>query len=361
MSRTATCTVDPGALRHNLACARRAAPHSRVIAVIKADGYGHGALHVARTLAADADRFAVARLDEALALRAGGVTRPLLLLAGALEPADVATAAAQELELVVHSAWQVELLERARPAQPVGVWLKVDSGMHRVGVDPGEAQALWQRLDRAVAVAGTPRLMTHLACGDQPDNAHTAAQLAAFATATAGLAAERSIANSAGVLNWPESHGDWIRPGIMLYGGSAREGAFGPELGLRPAMNLDTRLVAVYRRAPGDTVGYGAAGVCPEAMNVGVAAIGYGDGYPRHARQGTPVLVNGRRAALLGRVSMDLITLDLRQVPEAKVGDPVRLWGEGLPADEVAACAGTIAYELLCRVAPRVTRRVLEG
>jgi alanine racemase len=163
------------------------------------------------------------------------------------------------------------------------------------------------------------------------------------------------------VLNWPESHGDWIRPGIMLYGGSPRAGVSGPELGLRPAMNLDTRLIAVYSRQPGDTVGYGAAGVCPEAMNVGVAAIGYGDGYPRHARQGTPVLVNGQRAALLGRVSMDLITLDLRQVPEAKVGDPVRLWGEGLPADEVAACAGTIAYELFCRVASRVARRELEG
>jgi alanine racemase len=356
MARTATCTVDPGALRHNLAIAREAAPGSRAVAVIKADGYGHDALRVARALADDADRFAVARLEEALALREGGVGKPILLLAGALEPADVDAAAAHGLDLVVHSAWQAELLERARPSRPVGVWLKVDSGMHRVGVDPDETAALWRRLTECDAVAGSPRLMTHLACADEPGNDHTAAQLATFAAATAGLEAERSVANSAGVLAWPESHGDWIRPGIMLYGGSPLAGRLGPELGLRPAMTLETRLVAIHARRKGDTVGYGAAGVCPADMNVGVAAIGYGDGYPRHARQGTPVLVGGRRAALIGRVSMDLVTLDLRDVPGARVGDPVRLWGDGLSADEIADCCGTIAYELFCRVASRVAR-----
>ncbi len=357
MARTATFTVDPAALRHNLAVARRAAPRSGAIAVIKANGYGHGALRVARALADSADRFAVARMEEAVTLREGGVSLPILLLAGALEPADVELAAAHDLELVAHSAWQVELLERARPARPVGAWLKVDSGMHRVGVDPADAPGLWRRLAEAPAVAGTPRLMTHLACADEPGHPHTVAQLEAFAAATAGLDAERSLANSAGVLNWPASHADWIRPGIMLYGGSARAGHAGPELDLRPAMNLDTRLVAVYPRRKGDTVGYGATGVCPEDMPVGAAAIGYADGYPRHARQGTPVLVNGQRAALLGRVSMDLINIDLRSVPDAKPGDPVRLWGEGLPADEVAECAGTIAYELFCRVASRVVYR----
>jgi len=357
MSRTATFSVDPGALRHNLTVARRQAPNSRVVAVIKANGYGHGALRVAAALADDVDGFAVARIDEALALREGGVLQPILLLGGALDATDVDVAAVHGLDLVVHSAWQVDLLERARPAHPVGTWLKVDSGMHRVGVDPGTVKALWQRLAQSTAVAGVPTLMTHLACADEPGNAHTEAQLATFAGATAGLEAERSMANSAGVLAWPGSHGDWIRPGIMLYGGSPLAGKVGPEVGLRPAMTLETRLVAVYPRRRGDTVGYGATGVCPDDMNVGVAAIGYGDGYPRHARQGTPVLVNGQRAALIGRVSMDLLTLDLRAVPEAKVGDPVRLWGEGLPADEVAACADTIAYELFCHVAPRVACR----
>ena len=355
--RTATFSVDPDALRHNLAVARRAAPNSRVVAVIKANGYGHGALRVARALAGDADRFAVARMEEALVLREGGVTQPILLLSGALEPADVELAATHDLELEVHSAWQVELLERSRPERPVVTWLKVDSGMHRVGVALGDAGALWQRLAEAPAVAGAPRLMTHFACADEPDNPHTKAQIEAFDAVTSGLDAERSLANSGGVLNWPASHADWIRPGIMLYGGTARIGRLGPDLDLRPAMNLDTRLVAVYPRHKGDTVGYGAAGVCPDDMPVGVAAIGYADGYPRHARQGTPVLVNGRRAALLGRVSMDMITIDLRAAPDAKPGDPVRLWGEGLPADEVAECCGTIAYELFCRVAPRVAYR----
>ena len=354
MSATATCTVDPAALRHNLAVARRAAPGSRVVAVIKANGYGHGAVRVARALAGHAERFAVARMEEALALREGGVSAPILLLAGALEPADVDLAAAHALDLEVHSDWQVELLERCRPARPVGAWLKVDSGMHRVGVAPEAARGLFARLAEAPAVAGTPRLMTHFASADEPDNPQTAAQVEAFAAATSGIDAERSLANSGGVLNWPASHADWIRPGIMLYGGTARAGVHGPDLGLRPAMHLDTRLVAVYPRRRGDPVGYGGVGVCPEVMPVGVAAIGYADGYPRHARQGTPVLVNGRRAALLGRVSMDMITLDLRAVPDARPGDPVRLWGEGLPADEVAECAGTIAYELFCRVAPRV-------
>ncbi len=356
MARTVTCTVDLAALRHNLAVARTAAPHSRIVAVVKADAYGHGALGVARALAGDADAFAVARMEEALALREGGVTAPLLLLSGALEPADVDLAAAHALELEVHSAWQVELLERARPARPVAVWLKVDSGMHRVGVAPDTARALWRRLAEAPAVAGPPRLMTHFACADEPDHPQTPAQIEAFAAATAGLDAERSLANSAGILNWPASHQDWVRPGIMLYGGTARAGRLGPDLGLRPAMHLDTRLIAVYPRRKGDTVGYGAVGICPADMPVGVAAIGSADGSPRPAGQGTPVLVAGRRAALLGRVSMDLVTLDLRAVPDARPGDPVRLWGEGLPADEVAACCGTIAYELFCRVAPRVAR-----
>ena len=357
MSRTATFSVDAAALRHNLAVARKNAPNSRVIAVIKANGYGHGMLRVAAALAADTDHFAVARLEEALTLREGGVTKPILLLAGALDAADVDVAADHDLDLVVHSAWQVELLEHARPKRPVVAWLKVDSGMHRVGVAPVEAQKSWQRLAETDAVAGMPRLMTHLACADEPGNAHTAAQLATFADVASRLEAETSVANSAGVLAWPQSHGDWIRPGIMLYGGSPLVGKAGPELDLRPAMTLETRLVAVYPRSKGDTIGYGATGICPEDMTVGVAAIGYGDGYPRHARQGTPVLVNGLRASLIGRVSMDLLTLDLRDVPGAKVGDPVRLWGDGLPADEIAECAGTIAYELFCRVTSRVTYR----
>lgn len=356
MTVGASARIRRDALRHNLAAARLAAPGTRVLAVIKADAYGHGIVRAATRLS-DADGFAVARLSEARSLRTHGERRPILLLEGVASTDELHEAASLGTMLTVHSEYQVEMLATTRTAQPLSVWLKVDSGMHRLGVPPERAAVLWQRLSHLDTVTGPVRWMTHFSSADDPQDDATARQIARFEAAVGALPGERSLANSAGVLAWPASHGDWIRPGIMLYGGTARVGRLGPDLDLRPAMNLDTRLVAVYPRHKGDTVGYGAAGVCPDDMPVGVAAIGYADGYPRHARQGTPVLVNGHRVALLGRVSMDLVTLDLREVPDAKPGDPVRMWGEGLPADEVAACCGTIAYELFCRVAPRVVFR----
>lgn len=354
----AHAVVDRNALRHNLARVRAAAPGARVMAVIKANGYGHGAVRAAEALAG-ADAFAVACIAEAQELRAAGVTQPLVLLEGVFTVRELQWASLNRCECVVHTAEQVTLLEQTAVEWPLPVWLKIDTGMHRLGVAPEQTAALAVRLDAAPAVAGV-RYMTHLACADERDSAATPAQLQCFDQAVASLPGEQSVANSAAILAWPAAHRDWVRPGIMLYGASPFPDSDGVQADLRPAMTLATQLIAVQQCRRGDRVGYGAAYECPDDMPVGVAAIGYGDGYPRHAPAGTPMLVNGRRAELIGRVSMDMLCVDLRGQPEARIGDPVVLWGDGLAVDEVARHAGTIAYELLCRVSPRVEMRERE-
>ena len=351
--------IDLDALRHNLGVVRAAAPASRVWAVIKADAYGHGVARAAAALA-DADGFAVARVDEGLALRRLGADRPVLVMEGFADAGELAAAQEAGLQLAVHDRWQVELLAGQRSAGPLSLWLKVDTGMGRLGVQPPEADELAERLRRfgdGVVLTG---LMTHLANGDDPTHPLTATQCA-MARALAGrLGLPLSIGNSAGILAHAQARSDWVRPGIMLYGGSPLLDRDAADLGLRPAMTLTSRLIAVRWLAQGAVVGYGSTFVCPEAMTVGVVAIGYGDGYPRHAPPGTPVLVRGSRAPLIGRVSMDMITIDLRPIPDAAVGDRVTLWGDGLPVEEIAGCVGTINYELLCRLSPRV-RQVSSG
>jgi len=359
MTRAAHALIDISALRHNFTQVRKAAPASRIVAVVKADAYGHGAARVARALD-EADAFAVARIEEGAQLRACGVEKPILALSGVSGDVELARAEELNLDLVVHHESQVALLARARLARPLGVWLKVNTGMHRLGFDPASLSDAWRRLESSASVASPMRLMTHLARADERGHAATGEQIARFwALAEAG-SAETSLANSAGVLGWPESHGDWVRPGIMLYGISPFVGGRAEGEGLRPVMTLMSRLVAVNRLREGQAVGYGGTWVAPEDMPVGAVAIGYGDGYPRHAPSGTPVLVNGRRAALIGRVSMDLLSVDLRAQPAAQPGDPVTLWGRGLPAEEVAAHVGSIAYELVTRVAPRVVREEVD-
>lgn len=353
MTRGAAARIDLTALRHNFERARRSAGSARVLAVIKADAYGHGALRVARALG-DADGFGVARIEEGIALREGGVVKPVVLLSGVPSADDLPEAAHHRLQLVVHHPAQIEALESVTVSERLDVWLKVDTGMHRIGIAPDEALAAWHRLADCASVAGPPVLMTHLACADDAEHPATRAQLARFAPLVRSSGAPWSMANSAGLLGWPETHGAWVRPGIMLYGISPFLGARAEQMDLRPVMTLETRLIAVNRVPRGESIGYGATWKAPEDMVVGVAAAGYGDGYPRHAPSGTPVLVNGRRAALVGRVSMDMISMDLRGQPHAAPGDPVVLWGRGLPAEEVAARVGTIAYELVTRVSPRV-------
>ncbi len=359
MTRGARAVIDIAALRHNLSRVRAAAPNSRVLAVIKADAYGHGLLRVAAALAGAVDGFGVARIDEALVLRRAGITRPVLLLEGIHAPEQLAEVRAHDLEIVVHHPVQLDWLEAAPRGEPVSVWLKIDTGMHRLGFAPGQAAPAYARLCACPAVVAPPRLMSHLACADERDDPRNAAQLALFAESVRDLAGERSLAQSAGLLGWPMAQGDWVRPGIMLYGVSPFTGTVAAEFDLRPVMTLGSTLIAINRFRKGNAIGYGASWVCPEDMPVGVAAIGYGDGYPRHAPAGTPVLVNGRRAALVGRVSMDMICIDLREQPEAGVGDPVVVWGETsegmrLPVETIAEQAGTIGYELLCGVTSRV-------
>ena len=353
--RATRVEIDLGALRHNLGRAREAAPGTRTMAAIKADGYGHGLVRVARALQEDADALAVACIDEALSLREEGVEGTIVLLEGFFQAEELPLFRDLGLEAVVHHPRQLELLEQARLDGGVRVWLKVDSGMHRLGFLPEAVPAAWERLLRCQA-ADPVGFMTHLARADDKADPATGEQLAAFHRATGELGGLHSVANSAGVLGWPETHGHWNRPGIMLYGVSPFLGGRGPVEGLKPAMTLRSELIAVNHLRQGDAVGYGGTWVCPEPMPVGVVAAGYGDGYPRHAPSGTPVLVNGRRVPLVGRVSMDMLSVDLRSQPEAAVGDPVTLWGEGLPVEEIADAAGTIAYELLCGITQRVQR-----
>lgn len=352
MARPTRAVLDAGALRHNFARVREYAPQARVMAVVKADGYGHGLEWVARNLP-DADAFGVASMEEGERLRGVGVAQPIALLEGFFSRDELPRIAAQQLEPVVHIPDQVAALE-AFYGTPIKLWLKLDSGMHRLGFPPADVPEILERLKRCPAVAEV-RFMSHLANADDLADRATPSQLDRFSSAVAADAV-RSVANSAGIVGWPASHFEWVRPGIMLYGVSPLLGRTAEHLGLRPVMTLESRLIAVQERRKGDAIGYGGSWRCPEDMRIGVAAVGYGDGYPRHAVAGTPVRVAGRLAPLVARVSMDMITLDLRACPEARVGDRVVLWGDGLPVEEVAASAGTIGYELLCHVTPRVPR-----
>jgi alanine racemase len=352
MTRPAGAHISLGNLRHNLARVIHAAPHSQVMAVIKANAYGHGLEQAAQALDA-AHAFGVVGLEEAIRLREAGIERRIVLLEGLFSAEDVALVCGYRLDVVVHAPHQVELLERGRLTRPVDCWLKVDTGMHRLGFAPADVAAVAQRL-RALPHAGVLRYLTHFARADEPAIAATRDQLQCFNRLTDGLAAQCSMANSAAILAWPDSHADWVRPGIMLYGSSPFADRHADELGLKPVMTLRSELIAVHERRRGDPVGYGGDWVCPADTRIGVVAMGYGDGYPRHAVSGTPVLVNGRRVTLAGRVSMDMLCVDLGGNSTAQPGDAVILWGDGLPVDEIAQQAGTIAYELLCGVNRRV-------
>jgi len=357
MSRPARALVDAEALRHNLRQARLRAPRSRVMAVVKANGYGHGLLWVARTLSGAADAFGVSSVEEGIQLREAGITRPVCLLEGFFTPDELPTLAEHRLEPAIHCEFQLQALVQALPVVKLTVWLKIDTGMHRLGFLPQAVPDVLKQLRSSPAVADI-RVMSHFARADIRFDPDTKTQIESFQGQVRNLGLESSLANSAGILAWPQSHLDWVRPGIMLYGASPMAGESAAALDIEPVMTLETALIAVNIRRQGEAIGYGGDWRCPEDMPVGVAAIGYGDGYPRHAVPGTPVLVNGKRVPLVGRVSMDMITLDLRAQPDARVGDPVVLWGQGLPVEEVAQSAGTIAYELLCHVTERIPRVV---
>lgn len=346
--------IDRSALRHNLAQVRRHAPEAKVMAVIKANAYGHGVVEAAQALN-DADAFALARLDEALALRALGVEKPLIVMGGAYRSEEMEQAARHRIRLGVHQWGQLEVLERLPRASRPQCLLKLDTGMHRLGFQPDETEEAWRRLLALGCLEEEPLLLSHMASADNPDSQQTEQQWKQLQHWAQKFGCHYSIANSALIMSKPKMQGHWVRPGIMLYGVSPFEEGTGLDLDLRPVMTLKTSLVSVKHLAKGEAVGYSATWESPEAMPLGIAAIGYGDGYPRHAPSGTPVLVNGVQVPLVGRVSMDMITLDLRNCPDARPGDEVCLWGQGLPAERIARSAGTIAYQLFCNVSRRVS------
>ncbi|MCQ4347605.1 alanine racemase [Pseudomonas stutzeri] len=353
--RPLVATVDLSAIRHNYARARACAPGRRVFAVVKANAYGHGVREVVSALP-EADGFVVACLEEAGEVRGLHGKARVLLLQGCFEPREYQMAAQLGLDVVVQSREQAEMLLGVQPSRPLSVWLKLDSGMHRLGFSAVELREWHARLGAAEQV-GELNLLSHFACADLPGHPLNRAQLDSFRGLDDLPFASRSLANSAAILTRAEAHFDWLRPGIMLYGASPFAERPAAEFDLRPAMTLSGALIAVREVAAGESVGYGASWVAERPARIGTLSCGYADGYPRCAPAGTPVLVGGRRVPLVGRVSMDLLTVDLSAVPEAQVGTPVELWGAQLPVDEVAAACGTIGYELLGKVAARVARR----
>lgn len=354
MSRTAVATIHLDALRANLARVRKLTDGAKVMAVVKADAYGHGLERCARAFES-ADAFGVASIADGLRLRAAGHRQRIVALSGPDAPSDLAEMRRLGLEAVIHHDSQLDMLEADRGTPRLRVWLKLDTGMHRLGFPAERAAELHALLSAMRSVDPDIVLVTHFAASDEFDNATTAQQTQRFLDATRGLPGERSLSNSAGLLGWPQARGDWLRVGGLLYGLSVAQGKSGADFGFHPAMTLSTQLIAINQVKRGERIGYGSTYECAEDMPVGVAAIGYGDGYPRSAPSGTPVLVDEARAAIVGRVSMDLITLDLRGAPNARVGDIVTLWGPQLHVETIAQHAGTISYELTCGV----TRRVL--
>jgi len=357
--RPARALIDLHALRHNYQLAREASPGARALAVIKADAYGHGAVRCAQALEAEADGFAVACIEEALELRAAGIRAPILLLEGFFEADELDLIVEHDFWCVVHSLWQLEAIEQTTVAKPLTVWLKLDSGMHRVGLHPKDYQSAYQRLLASGKVAKIV-LMSHFARADELSCSSSDEQVAVFEAARQGLSAEISLRNSPAVLGWPHIPSDWVRPGIMLYGSTPFEEPHPLAARLQPVMTLESKVICVRELPAGEPVGYGAKFVTPRPMRIGVVAMGYADGYPRHAPTGAPVLVAGQRTQLLGRVSMDMLCIDLTDVPEAGLGSTVELWGKNILASELAAAAGTIPYQLFCNLR-RVPRVYSEG
>jgi alanine racemase len=353
LSRLIRAVIDTQALRHNLEVIRARAGSSKVIAVVKANAYGHGLVSAALAIQ-DAGAFAVARLEEGMSLRAAGITSRIVLLEGVFSRSQLEDAAHDQLDLVVHDPRQIELLEQSGGAERFALWIKIDTGMNRLGFAPQDFAAALERIRDLPAPPRELRLMTHLACADERDRRVTDEQLARFREVTASLHYETSIVNSAGLLGGvaPASH--WVRPGLALYGASPFEDATAADFGLRPVMTLTSTVLTVRHVRRGERVGYGGAWTAPRDSKIAIIAAGYGDGVPRSFEAGTPVLIRGERAPLVGRVSMDMIAVDVTGISGVEVGTSAILWGAGLPVEEVARHAGTIAYELLCSVSQRV-------
>ena len=345
--------IDLNALRHNFLEIKKRAPHSRILAMIKSDGYGHRAVEMALTLT-DADMFGVARLGEALALRNADIKQPILLMPGFLTEDELALIVEYNIDIVVHHQHQIDALKNTHITHPFNVWLKFNTGMNRLGFDPDEATTVYTAL-RALKNVGTIRFMTHFACTDKKEHPMNKIQFDRLNKLRKQLPAlEWSAAKSSSIFNFPETNFDWVRPGIALYGISPFADQTGESLGLQPVMTLKAPVISVHTLKKGEVVSYSGIWTAPEDMKLAVIGIGYADGYPRHMAQGAPILINGKKAFLIGRICMDMLMVDLRENQTVQVGDIATLWGDGLPIEPVAQLAGTTAYELVCNVDKRV-------
>lgn len=358
MARAATATINLDAIRHNYLLAKTAAPEQKAMAIIKANAYGHGAVKVAQALSDIADAFGVACIEEAVELREAGISLPILLLEGFFEAEELQYISEQQLWCAVHSLDQIEIIASASLKQPIHVWLKMDSGMHRLGVAPEEYKQAYEQLISLDQVASVT-LMSHFSSADEPELSVTSDQILLFDSVTQGINAPASLANSAGTMEHPAARRSWQRPGIMLYG--ATPFAAPQELAdqLRPAMTLSSEVIAIRNLEPGDAVGYSCTWVCEKPTRVGTVALGYADGYPRHAKSGTPVLVEGKPSQIIGRVSMDMLAIDLTGIPEARTGSKVELWGENILAADIATYCDTIPYTLFTGITRRVHKKYI--
>ncbi len=345
--------INVDALHHNFSLVREYAPHSKILVMLKANGYGHGLLRIARILR-QADAFAVARVDEALVLRQAGVTHPIVVMTGFTDLDELRFCAHYDLQTVIHSDYQIDYLEQNNLQKPIGVWLKVETGLSRLGFDPDAAQQAYARLMASTQVKKPIITLSHLASANDLENPKTAQQLARFKKITENFEGPKSIARTAAIMTHPQTHLDWVRPGIMLYGASPFPNEVGSDRQLQAVMTMKSQLISIKHIPAGETVGYGETWTCEQDMPVGVVGFGYADGYPRNMSQGTPVLINGVRCPLIGRVSMDMITVDLRNCPQAKIGDSAILWGSELPIEIIANGANTTPYYLWVNVSPRV-------
>lgn len=355
MSRSAIAILSTENLLHNLKVIKKEAPKSKIIAMVKANAYGHGIRSVGMRLDSLVDMLGVASIDEALVLRQVGVKAPIILAQGIFESSELITAAAERFHVVFHNEAQLSWLEKANLPSPLSCWLKINTGMGRLGLGLEQAKIYYDRLANHASVQNPIRIMSHFACSDEKDHPLNHSQISAFKQFIQDIKTEYSFCNSAAIFNFPAMHYDYVRPGIALYGVSPIFGKTAAELGLKPVMTLQTSLMSVQKMKKGSVVGYSARYICDDDMPVGIIAFGYGDGYPIGAKDGTPILVNNKECKLIGRPSMDMIAVDLRNCPDAMVGDPVTLWGEGLPIENVVEhLPGNITYNMLTSVQNRV-------
>jgi alanine racemase len=354
LSYRAIASINLAALTRNILQIKQLAPKSKIVAVVKDNAYGHGAVQIALTIQDKVDALGVMFIDEAIQLRNAAVTIPLVVMCGFFNEAELHQIADYKLDTVIHNVNQVKILKNSKLKNKVNVWLEINSGLHRLGISFADVQPIYEILQTSPNVLNPIRFTTHFSDADEINKPKTMEQFADFAKCIAGIDGELCVSNSAAILNYPQLNLDWVRPGITLYGVSPLSSKTTVDLGLRPVMTLSSGIINIHHLKKGDTVGYGSEWVCPEDMVVGIVAIGYGDGYPRNACTGTPVLVKGKECQLIGRVAMDMINVDLRNCPDAKICDRVELWGERLPITKVAACANTISYELFCRINQRM-------